>query len=85
MRFTAIALDYDGTIALNGHVPRHVLDGLRRLKESGRTLLLVTGRQLEELLGRKTTDLPAEFRRETREFRPDEHVVELRRETAPVG
>jgi phosphoglycolate phosphatase (TIGR01487 family) len=51
MRYTAIALDYDGTIAHDGVVPPHVLDGLRRLKQTGRKLLLVTGRELEELLG----------------------------------
>jgi phosphoglycolate phosphatase (TIGR01487 family) len=51
MRYTAIALDYDGTIAHDGVVPPHVLDGLRRLKQSGRKMLLVTGRELEELLG----------------------------------
>jgi len=51
MRYTAIALDYDGTIAHDGVVPQHVLDGLVRLKESGRKLLLVTGRELPELLG----------------------------------
>ena len=51
MRYTAIALDYDGTIAKDGRVPPHVLDGLRRLRDSGRKLVLVTGRELEELLG----------------------------------
>jgi len=51
MRYTAIALDYDGTIAHDGVVPPHVLDGLRRLKATGRKLLLVTGRELDELLG----------------------------------
>ncbi|MDQ3024904.1 MAG: Cof-type HAD-IIB family hydrolase [Pseudomonadota bacterium] len=51
MRYTAIALDYDGTIAHDGAVPPHVLDGLRRLKATGRKLLLVTGRELDELLG----------------------------------
>jgi hydroxymethylpyrimidine pyrophosphatase-like HAD family hydrolase len=50
MRYTAIALDYDGTIAHDGEVPAHVLDGLARLKESGRRLVLVTGRELDELL-----------------------------------
>ena len=38
MRYTAIALDYDGTIAHDGVVPPHVLDGLRRLKATGRKL-----------------------------------------------
>jgi hydroxymethylpyrimidine pyrophosphatase-like HAD family hydrolase len=51
MRYTAIALDYDGTIAHDGGVPPHVMDGLSRLRASGRKLLLVTGRELEELLG----------------------------------
>jgi phosphoglycolate phosphatase (TIGR01487 family) len=51
MRYTAIALDYDGTIAHNGVVAPHVLDGLQRLRQSGRKLLLVTGREIEELLG----------------------------------
>ncbi|HET7728956.1 MAG TPA: HAD family hydrolase [Usitatibacter sp.] len=51
MRYTAIALDYDGTIAHDGAVPPPVLDGLRRLKAAGRKLLLVTGRELNELLG----------------------------------
>ncbi len=51
MRYTAIALDYDGTIAHDGVVPPHVLDGLARLKDSGRKLVLVTGRDLDELLG----------------------------------
>jgi hydroxymethylpyrimidine pyrophosphatase-like HAD family hydrolase len=51
VRYTAIALDYDGTIAHDGVVPPHVLDGLARLKATGRRLLLVTGRELDELLG----------------------------------
>jgi len=51
MRYTAIALDYDGTIAHDGVVAPHVLAGLARLKDTGRKLLLVTGRELDELLG----------------------------------
>ena len=51
MRYTAIALDFDGTIAHDSVVPPHVADGLRRLKETGRKLVLVTGRELPELLG----------------------------------
>lgn len=50
MRYTAMALDYDGTIARNGVVPANVLRGLRKLKATGRKLLLVTGRELEDLL-----------------------------------
>jgi phosphoglycolate phosphatase (TIGR01487 family) len=50
MRYTAVALDFDGTIAHDSEVPAHVVDGLRRLKETGRKVLLVTGRELPELL-----------------------------------
>ena len=50
MRFTAVALDFDGTIAHDSACPPHVVDGLRRLKATGRKLLLVTGRELEELI-----------------------------------
>ena len=50
MRYTAMALDYDGTIARNGVVPANVLQGLRKLTATGRKLLLVTGRELEDLL-----------------------------------
>src|SRR5512144_333309 len=50
MRYTAVALDFDGTIAHDGVVPPHVVEGLRRLKETHRALLLVTGRELPELL-----------------------------------
>jgi len=51
MRYSAIALDYDGTIARDGVVPSRVLEALRRLKASGCRLILVTGRELEELIG----------------------------------
>ncbi|MGZ5036617.1 MAG: HAD family hydrolase [Usitatibacter sp.] len=50
MRYTGIALDFDGTIAHDSEVPPHVVDGLRRLKATGRKLILVTGRELPELL-----------------------------------
>ncbi len=50
MRYTALAVDFDGTIAHDGVVPPHVVDGLARLRETGRRLLLVTGRELDELL-----------------------------------
>jgi hydroxymethylpyrimidine pyrophosphatase-like HAD family hydrolase len=48
-RFRALAVDYDDTLATNGAVNSTVLEGLNRLKASDRRLLLVTGRQLEEL------------------------------------
>jgi len=50
MRYTAIALDFDGTLAHDSVVPAHVVDGLERLKDTGRKLILDTGRELPELL-----------------------------------
>lgn len=49
MRFKALATDYDGTIAHHGMVDPATVDALCRLKESGRTLLLVTGREIHDL------------------------------------
>ena len=51
MRYLALACDYDGTIAHNGRVSDATLAALERLRASGRKLILVTGRELEELLG----------------------------------
>ena len=49
MKFKALATDYDGTIAHHGLVDPATVDALCRLKESGRKLLLVTGRELSDL------------------------------------
>lgn len=49
MRYVALATDYDGTLAHHGRVDGPTLEALRRLRESGRTLILVTGRELDEL------------------------------------
>jgi hypothetical protein len=49
MYVLALATDYDGTIAENGVVDERTVDGLKRLKETGRKLILVTGRQLPDL------------------------------------
>ncbi|HKQ39941.1 MAG TPA: HAD family hydrolase [Verrucomicrobiae bacterium] len=49
MRYKALATDYDGTIAHHGLVEPATVDALCRLKESGRKLLLVTGRELPDL------------------------------------
>ncbi len=49
MRFFALACDYDGTMATDGRVAEPTLDALRRLRESGRKLILVTGRLLPDL------------------------------------
>lgn len=50
MRFHALATDYDGTIAHNGKVDDATIAALERLKKSGRKLILVTGRELPDLL-----------------------------------
>jgi len=49
LRFRAIASDYDGTLARDGRVDRDTLAGLERARESGRKLILVTGRELPSL------------------------------------
>jgi hydroxymethylpyrimidine pyrophosphatase-like HAD family hydrolase len=51
MRCRVLATDYDGTLALNGHVDEPTVAALRRFLASGRQLVLVTGRELQELLG----------------------------------
>jgi HAD superfamily hydrolase (TIGR01484 family) len=49
MYFVALATDYDGTIAEDGVVAEATLEALRELKQSGRNLVLATGRQLQDL------------------------------------
>src|SRR2546428_11723885 len=51
MRYLALATDYDGTLAHHGVVDGETVDALRRLKASGRKLILVTGRQIDDLAG----------------------------------
>lgn len=45
----ALATDYDGTIATHGVVDDATLEALRKFRASGRTLIMVTGRRMEEL------------------------------------
>jgi HAD superfamily hydrolase (TIGR01484 family) len=49
MHFLALATDYDGTLAEHGTVTEETLEALDRLKASGRYLILVTGRELDDL------------------------------------
>ncbi|MDZ7957441.1 MAG: HAD-IIB family hydrolase [Aulosira sp. DedQUE10] len=49
MRYFVLATDYDGTLATDGHVNEKTLTALTNLKASGRKLILVTGRQLDDL------------------------------------
>jgi len=50
MRYFALATDYDGTLAHNGVVSPATVAALERLRATGRKLLLVTGRELPDLL-----------------------------------
>ncbi len=49
MHYLALACDYDGTLAKDGVVSPPTIDALERVRASGRKLLLVTGRLLEDV------------------------------------
>ena len=49
MTIRTLATDYDGTIATHGTVDPDTLHALRRLRDGGGTLILVTGRELPQL------------------------------------
>ncbi len=49
MHYLALAVDYDGTIAHDGHVDAQTVAALRRLRAGARRLVLVTGRELPDL------------------------------------
>src|SRR3954468_8380654 len=50
MRYLALACDYDGTLAHDGKVADETVAALERLLAAGRKLVLVTGRELDDLL-----------------------------------
>ena len=50
MRYLVLATDYDGTLATDGRVDQATVAALKRLLASGRKLIMVTGRELPELL-----------------------------------
>jgi hydroxymethylpyrimidine pyrophosphatase-like HAD family hydrolase len=49
MHFVALASDYDGTLAEDGRVTPSTIAALQALRQSGRKLILVTGRELADL------------------------------------
>jgi hydroxymethylpyrimidine pyrophosphatase-like HAD family hydrolase len=49
MRYLCLAVDFDGTLATEGHVDDVTVDALVRLRASGRRLVMVTGRELPDL------------------------------------
>lgn len=50
MRYSVLACDYDGTLAHHGRVSAEIVTALERLIATGRKLVMVTGRELDELL-----------------------------------
>lgn len=50
MYYVALATDYDGTVAHDGVVDEPTLQALERLRASNRKLILVTGRELDDLI-----------------------------------
>jgi HAD superfamily hydrolase (TIGR01484 family) len=50
MRYQALATDYDGTLAHHGRVSERTIESLEALLATGRRLIMVTGRELPELL-----------------------------------
>jgi hydroxymethylpyrimidine pyrophosphatase-like HAD family hydrolase len=50
MYYHAFAVDYDGTLASDGRVDDATIAALQRVRESGRRIILVTGRIVDQLL-----------------------------------
>ncbi len=50
MRYHVLATDYDGTLAHDGLVDAATVESLRKLLATGRRLVMVTGRELPDLL-----------------------------------
>jgi hydroxymethylpyrimidine pyrophosphatase-like HAD family hydrolase/energy-coupling factor transporter ATP-binding protein EcfA2 len=50
MRYQALATDYDGTLAHHGKVSEQTLASLQEFLATGRRLIMVTGRELPELM-----------------------------------
>jgi hydroxymethylpyrimidine pyrophosphatase-like HAD family hydrolase len=50
MRYVALAAGFDGTLARDGRCDERCIESLRALAATGRKLILVTGRELRELL-----------------------------------
>jgi HAD superfamily hydrolase (TIGR01484 family) len=50
LRYFCLISDYDGTLAHDSAAPPSTIEALKRVKASGRKLILATGRELPELL-----------------------------------
>jgi hydroxymethylpyrimidine pyrophosphatase-like HAD family hydrolase len=49
MHYQVLCSDYDGTLATAGKIAPHVVTALDKLRNSGRQLVMVTGRELNDL------------------------------------
>jgi len=49
MKYVALASDYDGTLAHHGFISDETLGAMQKLRQSGRKLILLTGRVLKDL------------------------------------
>ena len=49
MRYHILATDFDGTLSHDGTVSNETMDALKRLADSGRKIVLVTGREMHSL------------------------------------
>ena len=49
MRYLVLVTDYDGTLAKDGRVNEATVEAMTRLRASGRRVILVTGRRMEDL------------------------------------
>lgn len=50
MQLLVLAFDYDATLAREGRVATNTVDALEKVVASGRKLVLVTGREIDDLL-----------------------------------
>jgi HAD superfamily hydrolase (TIGR01484 family) len=50
LRYLALATDFDGTLATDGRLSDEAIGAVKRLRASGRRVILVTGRRLGQLL-----------------------------------
>jgi hypothetical protein len=99
MYYHVLAVDYDGTLATDGRVDEATIAALQRLRESGRKLILVTGRIVDQLLevfpqlglchlvvadnGALLYDPETDERVRLHEPPPKEFIVELARRGVP--
>ena len=59
MQYLALATDYDGTLAHDGHVEEETLQAVMRLRSSGRKVILV---ERDERLGGRDDRVTIDFR-----------------------